>query len=60
MVLFECSKNTRAEFKELLSECNTSMQECALRFLMQRESIDTILVGMRKSSYVHEVLSLKH
>jgi predicted aldo/keto reductase-like oxidoreductase len=30
-----------------------------LRFLMQRESIDYVLVGMRKPSYVHEVLALK-
>lgn len=60
MVLFECSKNTRVQLKELLGACNSSLQECALKFLIQRESVDFILVGMRKASYVHEVLSLEH
>lgn len=59
MVLFECSKNTRVTLKEFFKECEASMQECALKFLMQRESIDFILVGMRKPSYVHEVMTLK-
>jgi aryl-alcohol dehydrogenase-like predicted oxidoreductase len=60
MVLYECSKNTRVKFKELFKECSGSMQECALEFLMQEESIDYILIGMRKPSYVHEILALKH
>jgi aryl-alcohol dehydrogenase-like predicted oxidoreductase len=59
MVLHECSKKTRNELKDFFKECDTSLQECALRFLMQRDSIDYILVGMRKPSYVHEVLALK-
>ncbi len=59
MVAFECSKNTRVQLKEELSECKSSLQECAIRFLMQRESIDYILVGMRKPSYVVDILSLK-
>ena len=58
MVAYECSKATRVKLKQNLVECTLSMQECALRFLMQRESIDFILVGMRKPSYVHEVMSL--
>jgi len=60
MVLHECSKNTRTSLKEFFKECDSTMQECSLRFLMQRESIDYILVGMRKPSYVHEILSLKY
>lgn len=59
MVLYECSKNTRTQLKEFFKECYSTMQECSLRFLMQIESIDYILVGMRKPSYIHEVLSLK-
>ncbi|WP_373004384.1 aldo/keto reductase [Sulfurimonas sp.] len=59
MVLHECSKNTRTQLKDFFKECDSTMQECSLRFLMQRESIEYILVGMRKPSYVHEVLALK-
>ena len=59
MVLFECSKNTRVYLKEQFKECSVPMQECALRFLMQSENIDFILVGMRKVSYVDEVMQLQ-
>lgn len=59
MVLFECSKNTRVTLKEFFKGCEASMQECALKFLMQKDDIDYILVGMRKPSYVHEVMTLK-
>ena len=59
MVLFECSKKSRAMLKEEFSKCDTSLQECALKFLLQRESVDYILVGMRKPSYVEEVMALK-
>ena len=58
MVAYECSKKTRLKLKDNLLNCSTSMQEFALRFLMHRESIDYILVGMRKPRYVHEVMSL--
>ncbi len=58
MVAHECSKKTKIALKDELDFCETTMQECALRFLLQRESIDYILVGMRKSSYVHETLAL--
>ena len=59
MVEYECSRNTRRELEELFKECKESMQECVLNFLMQRDSVDFILVGMRKASYVHETLALK-
>jgi len=59
MVLYECSKSTRVVLKEEFSKCDSTLQECALKFLMQRENIDYILVGMRKPSYVQEVLALK-
>jgi predicted aldo/keto reductase-like oxidoreductase len=59
MVAHECAKRTKVELKEFFKECNASMQECALKFLMNRESVDYILIGMRKPSYVHEILSLQ-
>ncbi|NCO00770.1 MAG: aldo/keto reductase [Epsilonproteobacteria bacterium] len=58
MVAYECSKSTKIKFKDLFNECSGSMQECSLRFLMNTGSIDYILVGMRKESYVHEILPL--
>ena len=58
MVAYECSKNTRVMLREQLNDCDSSMQECALKFLMQKPEIDFILVGMRKPSYLHEVLSI--
>ncbi len=59
MVSFECSKNTRNTLKDLFLECEDSLQECSLRFLMHRENVDYILVGMRKPAYVQEILALK-
>ena len=59
MVAFECSKTTRVQLKEELGSCTASLQECAINFLKERESIDYILIGMRKPSYVAEVMALK-
>ena len=59
MVAYECSKNTRVALKESFSECKSSLQECAISFLLQRENIDFILVGMRKPSYVYDIMALK-
>jgi len=59
MVAYECSKNTRVQLKDQFRECTSSLQECSLKFLMQRESIDYILVGMRKPSYTQEILALQ-
>ena len=56
MVSYECSKKTRIELKELFYGCHAPMQECALEFLSSKEEIDYIVVGMRKSSYVDEIL----
>lgn len=58
MVAYECSKKTRAELQNFFRECFLSMQECAIRFLMQLQNIDVIIGGMRKPSYVHQILSL--
>ena len=58
MVAYECSKSTRIQLKEELEGCNRPLQECALNFLRQRQSIDYILIGMRKPSYVADVMAL--
>jgi len=59
MVAYECSKNTRVQLKEELGSCSASLQECAINFLKERQSIDYILVGMRKPLYVAEIMALK-
>lgn len=58
MVAYECSKSTRVVLKDVLKHCDTSLQEYALKFLMEQDSIDYVLVGMRKPSYVHEILAI--
>jgi diketogulonate reductase-like aldo/keto reductase len=59
MVAHESAKMTRITLKEDFKDCNLKMQECALRFLLEIENIDIIIVGMRKPSYVQEVMALK-
>jgi len=59
MVAYECSKSTRITLKDYFKECHTTMQECALRYLMQQENVDYILVGMRKPVYVNEIVALQ-
>ncbi len=59
MVLYECSIETKKRLKHHFVTCQASMQECALKFLLAQESIDFILVGMRKPTYVQEVMALK-
>jgi len=58
MVAFECTKMTKVQLKEKLEGCNKPLQECALDFLQAQESIDYILIGMRKPSYVMNILGL--
>ena len=59
MVAYECSKKTRKQLKEFFKDCSLTMQECALRYLIDRGSIDFILIGMRKPTYVDEILAIK-
>ncbi len=58
MVAYECSQKTKKMFSVYFEECMLQMQECSLRFLQEQTDIDYILVGMRKPSYVAEVLAL--
>ncbi|WP_457749076.1 aldo/keto reductase [Sulfurimonas sp.] len=59
MVAYECSKRVRVELKEEFSGCSKKLQACALEFLCKQDTIDYILVGMRKPSYVQEIMALK-
>jgi len=58
MVAYECSKKTRTELKISFDECEHTLQECAINFLKSSKSVDYILVGMRKTLYVDEMLAL--
>ncbi len=58
-VAYECSLRLRTELKDVFKECKKRLQECALEFLLQKEEIDYILVGMRRPIYVQEILTLK-
>ena len=59
IVAYECSLRLRTELKDLLKGCDKKIQECALEFLLSQDEIDYIIVGMRKPSYVQEILTLK-
>jgi len=59
MVAYESSKMTKTALKEYFKDCNAKMQECAFRFLLENDDIDFVIVGMRKPSYVQEVMALK-
>lgn len=59
MVAFECSISTRVQLKSIITNCEKKLQECAFEFLQKQECVDYILVGMRKPSYVAEILTLK-
>lgn len=58
MVAHECSIKTKRELEAQFEQCSKTLQECAFDFLLQRDTIDVILVGMRKPSYVDELMSL--
>jgi len=58
MVAYECSKSTRIQLKEEFEYCTSTLQDCAIRFLKMRDNIDYILVGMRKPSYVVDIMAL--
>ena len=58
MVAFECSRATRIQLKDKLGGCTFALQQCALNFLQKQDDIDYILIGMRKVSYVGEVMGI--
>ncbi|MBU1883754.1 aldo/keto reductase [bacterium] len=59
MVAYECSRNTKIMLKDEFKECHASLQNCALKFLLNNENIDYILVGARKPIYVVDILSIR-
>ena len=59
MVAYECGLNTKKTLVASFENCERTLQECAIGFLQGERSVDYILVGMRKPSYVDEILALK-
>jgi len=59
MVAYECSRNTRMQLTDTFTNFQMTLQEYALQFLMQKDTIDYILVGMRKPTYVQDIMALK-
>ena len=58
IVAFECSRNTRVQLKDEFSKCGTSLQSCALKFLLDNENIDYVLIGARKPAYVADIVAI--
>ncbi|RUM65407.1 MAG: aldo/keto reductase [Sulfurimonas sp.] len=58
MVAYECSQKTRTALKEILDSCESSLQQCAVNFLITSKKVDVILVGMRKPSYVADITAI--
>ncbi len=58
MVALECFNKTKNTLQEYFGESKLSMQKSALSYLKEQDDIDYILVGMRKPSYVAEVLAV--
>jgi len=59
MVAYESSKMTKVTLKEYFQECSTTMQECAIDYLLEIDGIECIIIGMRKPLYVQEIMALK-
>jgi aryl-alcohol dehydrogenase-like predicted oxidoreductase len=59
MVAYECSLRVRTELKDEFHECKQKLQLCALEFLQGQDDIDYILIGMKKPTYVQEIMALK-
>ncbi len=59
-VAYECSLRLRTELKDIFKKCDKQIQECALEFLLEQKDIDYIVIGMKKPTYVQEILTLKN
>ena len=59
IVAYETAKMTKVSLKEYFQGCDAKMQECALGFLLEIDDIESIIVGMRKPSYVQEIMALR-
>ncbi len=58
MVANACATNTKTALKSVFEPCHESMQHCALKFLLEHDAIDYVLVGMRQSRYVVDVMNI--
>ncbi|NPA66813.1 MAG: aldo/keto reductase [Epsilonproteobacteria bacterium] len=59
MVEYESGRRTKEELKRFFKNCNEPIQNCALKYLLEQESIDYVLVGARRVRYVYDLLALR-
>lgn len=57
-VAYECSETTRAALTPLFQGCSKPMQVCAIEYLLHTECIDYVLAGMRKPSYIAQLMGI--
>ncbi len=55
MVAFESYLATSQTLAQFFKDCDKTLQECALKFVLDDADVDIVLLGMRKVSYVEEV-----
>ncbi len=58
MVAYESGKKTKELLQKRLN-CHERLQDCALKYLLEQESIDYVIIGARRVKYVYEILALK-
>ena len=58
MVMHETGINTRTSLKNIFAHGDKTMQRTALEFVSNEKTVDVLLVGMRKVSYVNEINSI--
>ena len=58
MVGYECGKKAKQTLQPVLKGCEEPLQLCAVKYLLEQESIDYVVVGARRVKYVYEFLSL--
>jgi len=58
MVLYECAKQTKSMLEHSGVSIDKSIEERALKELLDNADIDYILVGMRKTKYVNALINL--
>ena len=59
MVLYECAKQTKSMLNHSGFEVKDTIENLALNFLIEKDDITYILVGMRKVKYVNALLKIE-
>jgi len=59
MVLYECSKQTKSMLEHSGIKIKDTIEEEALKYLIDNTDIDYILVGMRKTKYINALLKIE-